>query len=153
MRYDTSLFKLCSMAITEASNESKIATGFSMKRALEIVKTYTNSREWSREFLFDHMCKTYLAIAANVQGKRSGIKGKGVYFDEESLNQAVADGLVMNAEEIAAAYNTKTEDLRIKRDAIDGQSVMDLSNPEHPENLQTELSLETLVKMIAEDEI
>lgn len=152
MKYDMSLFKLCSMAITEASNESKIATGFSMKRALEIVKTYTNSREWSREFLFDHMCKTYLAIAANAQGKRSGIKGMGVYFDEESFYKEVAGGLADNAEDLAAAYGAKAEDLRIKRDAIDGQRAMG-DDPEHPENLQTELSLETLVKMIANDEI
>lgn len=144
------LYKYCEQAIADASNESTIATGFTINRAYEILRSYTNEREYSAKDLFERVAKTYLAIAANIQGKRSGIKRYGVYFDENSLNMAVANGLLVNAEILADGHNAKVEELRVKKNAIDGQQCMDLGNTGNTENMYTEISLETIVKMILE---
>lgn len=145
-----SLWKLCTQAVDMTIEDGTIATGFRIVDCLRNLKTITSPVEWSREFLFEFVAKTYFAIYCSQIGKRSGIRSKGVYFDEESLNKSIADGLVLNEEKLAEAYNNKAGDLRVKKDAIDNQIAMD-TNDTHL-SLYQEMSLETLVDFILSQE-
>ena len=143
-----SLWKLCQQAVDETINQGTISTGFSIARCVKNLKGLTSPMEWSRDFLFDRVVNTYIRIYANQIGKRAGIKGKCVYFDEESLNKSIADGLVLNEEKLQKSFASKEMDLKVKRDAIDGQLAYSTDTPTL-EKLQYEISLATLTELIA----
>lgn len=145
-----SLWKLCTQAVDMTIEDGTIATGFRVVDCLRNLKTITSPSEWSREFLFEFVAKTYFAIYCSQIGKRSGIPGKGVYFDEDSLNKSIADGLVLNEEKLAEAYSSKAGDLRVKKNAIDNQMAMDTNDPLL--SLYQEMSLDALVDFILSQE-
>lgn len=145
-----SLWKLCTQAVDMTIEDGTTATGFRVVDCLRNLKTITSPSEWSREFLFEFVAKTYFAIYCSQIGKRSGIPGKGVYFDEDSLNKSIANGLVLNEEKLAEAYSSKAGDLRVKKNAIDNQMAMDTNDPLL--SLYQEMSLDALVDFILSQE-
>lgn len=145
---EESLWKLCQMAVDATINEGTICTGFSIQRCVKNLKEFTSPKEWSKDFLFDRVVNTYIRIYANQIGKRAGIKGKCVYFDEESLNKSIAEGLVLNEEKLSKTFSNKEMDLRAKQNAIDGQIAMNTDIPDL-DRLYQEISLATLTDIIA----
>ena len=145
---DDSLWKLCQRAVDETINQGTLCTGFAIARCLKNLKEMTSPAEWSKEFLFDRVVNTYMRIYANQIGKRAGIKGKCVYFDEESLNKSIAEGLVLNEEKLSKTFSSKEMDLRAKQNAIDGQLAMNTDVPDL-DRLYQEVSLATLTDIIA----
>lgn len=148
---DDSLWKLCQKAVDETLNQGTLCTGFAISRCLKNLRELTSPAEWSKEFLFDRVANTYIRIYANQIGKRAGIKGKCIYFDEESMNKSIAEGLVFNEEKLVQRFSNKEMDLRVKRDAIDGQMSMDTEGMDI-DRLYQEVSLETLTNLIHEIE-
>lgn len=146
---DDSLWKLCQQAVDITLNQGTICTGFSIAKCIKNLKEMTSPAEWSREFLFDRVVNAYIRIYANQIGKRAGIKGKCVYFDEESLNKSIADGLVLNEEKLTKTFSNKEIDLRAKRDALDGQLTINTETSDL-DRLYQEISLATLTDLIAE---
>ena len=145
---DDSLWKLCQQAVDATLEQGTICTGFAIAKCLKNLREITSPVEWSREFLFDRVVNTYIRIYCNQIGKRAGIKGKCVYFDEESMNKSIADGLVLNEEKLTKTFSNKEMDLRVKRDAIDGQLVID-TDCSDLDRLYQEISLATLTDLIA----
>lgn len=145
---DDSLWKLCQRAVDETINSGTLCTGFAIARCVKNLRKMTSPAEWSKEFLFDRVVNTYIRIYANQIGKRAGIKGKCVYFDEESLNKSIAEGLVLNEEKLTKTFSSKEMDLRAKHNAIDGQLAMNTDVPDL-DRLYQEVSLATLTDIIA----
>lgn len=144
---DDSLWKLCQQAVDTTLDQGTICTGFSIARCVKNLKELTSPIEWSKDFLFDRVVNTYIRIYANQIGKRAGIKGKCVYFDEDSLNKSIAEGLVLNEEKLVEKYSNKEMNLRAKMDAIDGQIAM--STECNDLELYQEMSLASLSELIA----
>lgn len=143
---EESLWKTVQKAVDMTIKQGTVCTGFSIEKVLRNLKTITTASEWSREYLFERAAKTFIAIYANQLGKRAGIKGKGVYFDEDSLNQSVAEGLAINEQDLAGRYASKADELsmKVKKNADDGQIAFD----DEVEGLYEEKSLEWLTDFI-----
>lgn len=145
---EDSLFKCCQQAVDMTINQGTICTGFSIAKCFKNLLELTSPNEWARDFLFERVAKTYFAIYANQIGKRAGIKGKGVYYDEDSMHKAISEGLAMNEKDLAESYISKSNDLdkKIVANATDGQIAIDGNNQEI--NLFEEVSLEKLTEII-----
>jgi len=146
---DDSFWKACCHAVDMTLQQGTIGTGFAIARCLKNLRGITTPAEWSKEYLFNCVANQYIRIYANQLGKRAGIKGKGVYFDEESMNKSIADGLVLNEEKLSETFTDKEMELRAKRDAIDGQLAMDTEDMSL-EKLYQEMDLATLTELITE---
>lgn len=153
-----SLYKLVGQAVDMTIAEGTICTGFSVARVMANLRTITSPKAWSKEYLFERWAKFLIAVYANSCGKRSGVKGKGVYFDEESLNRAVAEGLYINQADLAKHHTAKAEKLgehaehlKVVKGATDGQNRLNTEDTElNMENLYEEMSLDTLIDIIKE---
>lgn len=128
-----------------AVSESTVYGGFSMRKCMDKLKEITSPEEWSKDFLFERVAKSYFAIYASIIGKRAGIKGQGVYFDENVCNKVINEGLAINEETLADNYAMKAEDLRKKvvANTIPGQMSFDDTN-----NLYEEMTLKQLSEII-----
>lgn len=126
---ENSLYKLCCQAVDMTLNQGTTLEGVTTDRILKNLKQLTNSREWSREFLFEDTAKHYVAIYLAGLNFRSGVKGKGVYFSEDSYNQIIREGLYINQDDLARCHRMKADELAVKvvkdGDGIPGQTYND----------------------------
>jgi len=147
-----SFWKDCCRAVDRTLDQGTIGTGFFIAKCLKNLREITTPTEWSKEYLFNCVANHYIRIYANQIGKRAGIKGRGVYFDDESMNKSIADGLVLNEEKLSEKYKSVEMELRAKRDAIDGQLAIDTKDDSLGKIYQ-EMDLETLTRLIEEIEM
>ena len=147
---EDSLYRICQTATDAVMDEGLTYDGLSVKRIMRKVKAMTSPAEWSRNYLFERVIKTFIAICLNNIGMRSGIKGKGVYFSEDTMNKVVGRGLAINEKDLAESYATKANDLekRVVENTTNGQFVFDENM-----NLIEEMDLKWFVDFIlAKDE-
>lgn len=135
MEGNKSLFKICQDAINQAIAESCVGDiGFLVSDAVKIAKQNTHEYDYTKAELLEKVIRQYVAIAAAMIGYRSGRKGEGAYFDEETMNRSVASQLVINAKDDAKAHAAKADNLSEQfetrfstKAVIDGQLTMDFA--------------------------
>lgn len=141
---EASLWKLCCQAVDATIEQGTTFEGITIDRILRNLKQITSASEWQKGFLFDVVAKYYFANYLSSIEWRSGIKGKGVYFSEDSLQQVIREGLAINQEDLANSHKMKADQLQTKvvRNGTDGQIYNDTIN------IFEEKTLDTLVDEI-----
>ena len=150
MEKDKSLYQFCQQAVDQTIANNMYYGGIAIDKVVENLNDLTSAVEWPKDFLYNIVVRTYIAIIANQVGMRAGSKRKGVYFSENTENKAIVGGLYRNESDLAASYSEKAEELKEKylilEKTTDGQ--MGFQDPDM--NILEERSVEWLSDYIKE---
>ncbi len=131
----TSLYQFCTMAVNTALEESLLSgNAFVIDDAIEKVKEITHKSEYSKEWLFERLIRSYISVYANQLNMASGIKGQGVYFKRDIMNEGVSMQLVINAQidadrrEDLAQELKESHNKRFVKGGMSGQNAFDFDD-------------------------
>lgn len=131
----TSLYQYCQLAVNTSLDESILSgDAFVIDDAIEKVKELTSKGEYSKDWLFERLIRSYISVYANQLNMASGIKGQGVYFKRDIMNEGVSMQLVINAQDDARSRVEKATQLldahnkRFVRGAMSGQNAFEFND-------------------------
>ena len=134
-RERTSLYQFCTMAVNVALEESLLSgNAFVIDDAVKKVKEITTKGEYSKDWLFERLIRSYISVYANQLNMASGIKGQGVYFKRDIMNEGVSMQLVINAQDDArsrvenASQLLDSHNKRFVKDGMSGQNAFDFDD-------------------------
>lgn len=134
-RERTSLYQFCTMAVNVALEESLLSgNAFVIDDAVKKVKEITTKGEYSKDWLFERLIRSYISVYANQLNMASGIKGQGVYFKRDIMNEGVSMQLVINAQDDArsrvenASQLLDSHNKRFVKGGMSGQNAFDFDD-------------------------
>lgn len=159
MEDNKSLYQICKDATDSAiSQKTAGIDGIVIDSIMQDVKACTNISKYSKEWLFNKLIRSYIAVCAAEDGYRSIYRTKnskkeykGVYLSKDIMNKGASLVLVDNAGKLAKQYQNVYEDMRKghsvrfeKGCEISGQMAINESG----NGYYTEMTLEDLVEIM-----
>lgn len=144
---EKTLYQICQDATNQAISESVIGeAGFLIDDAVDIVKEMTSASAYNKEWLFDSVIRSYIAVSAHDAGYRSGIRRQKAYFHKDICNESISWQIVLNAQKDAENHQKIADELhegysvRFSKDTeMSGQFAFDNENDMYEERTLSEL--------------